>query len=194
MIENGIAKENDVKGFAKKITVQSQRLLRIIEDIIRLSEFDEGNAKRDYTTFDLHGMVISTVDALREKAKEKNIDIKIEGDFCNIAANQRMMDELVYNIIENAIKYNKEGGSVFVKLNPDQGFCKLEVTDTGIGIPGEHINRIFERFYIVDASRSKKTGGTGLGLSIVKHITEHHGGKVTLKSVYGQGTTVTCWV
>jgi two-component system phosphate regulon sensor histidine kinase PhoR len=105
-----------------------------------------------------------------------------------------MIDELLYNLIDNGIKYNKDGGSVTVALSRENGLCKIAVSDTGIGIPKEHHPRIFERFYRVDKSRSKKTGGTGLGLSIVKHIAEHHGGRVEVESADGAGTTVTCWL
>jgi two-component system phosphate regulon sensor histidine kinase PhoR len=105
-----------------------------------------------------------------------------------------MIDELLFNLIDNAIKYNKDNGSVTVALCKDNGSYRISVSDTGIGIPEEHHNRVFERFYRVDKSRSKKTGGTGLGLSIVKHISEQHGGRVELGSTDNGGTTVTCWL
>jgi len=194
IIEKGIAKKDDVKGFAGKITIQAQRLISTIEDIIRLSEFDEGKVTRDFSEFNLYDLAESVIEVLREKATEKNVAISIDGIQTNLTANKRMIDELMYNLIDNAIKYNKEGGSVSVSIARENGFHKIIVSDTGIGIPIEHKIRIFERFYRVEGSRSKKTGGTGLGLSIVKHITEHHGGKIEIESIPGAGTTVICWI
>jgi two-component system phosphate regulon sensor histidine kinase PhoR len=194
LIENGMAKPEDIQGFAGKITAQTRRLGRIIEDIIRLSEFDEGNVKRESTEFDLYELTDYVVSVLREKANDNCVPIGITGERLRITANKHMMDELLYNLIDNAIKYNKENGSVTVALSREDGFTKIAVSDTGIGIPKEHQSRIFERFYRIDASRNKKTGGTGLGLSIVKHIAAHHGGRVEIESVPGKGTTVTCWL
>ena len=193
MIESGMAKEADVKGFAARISDQAGRLLVLIDDIIRLSEFDEGGAARENTVFSVYELAEIVINAL--KANARGIDINLTGERFDICANRRMIEELLYNLIDNGIKYNKEGGSVTVALSKaDDRMCKIEVSDTGIGIPQEHQGRMFERFYRVDKSRSKKTGGTGLGLSIVKHITEYHGGKAELHSIEGEGTTVTCYV
>jgi len=194
MIENGMAKEGDVKEFAGKISVQSKRLMNIIEDIIRLSEFDEGEIVAEYTDFDLYELAQSVVDVLKERADEKQIPVEIAGERFHVTANRQMIDELLYNLIDNAIKYNKDSGTVTVALSKENGFCKITITDTGIGIPAAHQSRIFERFYRVDRSRSKKTGGTGLGLSIVKHIAEHHGGRAVITSAEKKGTTVECWI
>jgi len=194
MLENGMAKEEDVQAFAGKISSQAKRLLNIIEDIIRLSEFDEGKINREYTRFDLYELVQSVIEALRAQADEKRVAVSITGEHLHIKANRQMIDELLYNLIDNAIKYNKENGSVTVALSKEGSFCKIAVSDTGIGIAQEHQGRVFERFYRVDKSRSKATGGTGLGLSIVKHIAEHHGGRVELESVLGEGTSVVCWI
>ena len=191
MIESGMAKDQDVKAFAAKITEQAGRLFNIIEDIIRLSEFDEGGVQKEYTPFDLHELAKSVIAALQDSSNDKDIKINLVGKHFDITANRRMMDELMYNLIDNGVKYNKQGGQVNVELSRGEGFYKIAVSDTGIGISEKHLEHIFERFYRVDKSRSKKTGGTGLGLSIVKHIAEHHGGKVELKSVEGVGTTVT---
>ena len=111
-----------------------------------------------------------------------------------IYADRRMIDELLYNLIDNGINYNKNGGQVTVTLSETEGFCEITVSDTGIGIPKKYQERVFERFYRVDKSRSKKTGGTGLGLSIVKHIVEHHKGHIELESAEGTGTTVICYI
>jgi len=194
MIENGMAKEEDIQDFAGKISSQAKRLLAIIEDIIRLSEFDEGKTAKEYSSFDLYDLVASVAETLQAQADKKHVSIEITGERFAITANRQMIDELLYNLIDNAIKYNREGGTVSVALDREDGMCKIAVSDTGIGIPPEHRGRVFERFYRVDKSRSKATGGTGLGLSIVKHIAEHHGGRVELESAEGVGTTVVCYV
>ena len=194
MIENGMAKEEDIKTFAEKISKQAKRLLNIIEDIIRLSEFDEGKTAKEYASFDLYELAESVAEALQSKAEEKHVSARITGERLQMTADMQMIEELLYNLIDNAIKYNKEDGAVTVTLSEEDSFCKIAVSDTGIGIPPEHQSRVFERFYRVDKSRSKKTGGTGLGLSIVKHIAEHHGGRVELESVEGEGTTVVCYL
>ena len=192
MIETGMTKEGDAKGFAARISEQSKRLINLIDDIIRLSEFDEGNFVNDKLIFDLHELAEAVIKTFKEN--DKGIDILLTGEKPHISANRRMIDELLFNLIDNGIKYNKDGGTVSINISRENGFCVLSVTDTGIGISEEHRARVFERFYRVDRSRSKKTGGTGLGLSIVKNITEHHGGKVLIDSTEGIGTTVTCYI
>lgn len=192
MIENGMAKQEDINGFAQKISEHSERLIDVINDIIKLSEFDEGKADRSNERFDLYQLAETAAAALREN--NKHVTIKISGEDYQITANRRMIDELLYNLLDNGIKYNREGGTVTVLLSRENGMAKISVSDTGIGIAEEHHSRIFERFYRADKSRSKKTGGTGLGLSIVKHIAEQHGGKVELESSEGIGTTIICWL
>jgi len=191
MIAQGMAKSEDIEIFAKRITEQSGRLLVLIDDIIRLSEFDEGATEREFSTFNLKELAESVINSLRDSAG--TVEIELSGEDFEISANYRMIDELLYNLIDNGIKYNNENGKVTISLSRDEnGQCKISISDTGIGISGEHHARVFERFYRVDKSRSKKTGGTGLGLSIVKHITEHHGGTAQLESSWQNGTTVTC--
>ena len=194
MMVNGMAKTEDFVDFARKISVQTHRLIRIIEDIIRLSQFDENKFERHLAAFDLYALAESVISALQGQAAEKNIALKLVGEPLQITANIQLIDELLYNLIENSIKYNKDGGSVTVDLTPEDDWCKITVSDTGIGIPPEHQSRIFERFYRVDSSRSKRTGGTGLGLSIVKHITEHHNGKIAIDSTEGVGTSIMCYI
>ena len=190
MIGSGIAKDGDIKSFATRINEQAGRLLVLIDDIIRLSEFDEGGVAKENTVFDLWELAEAVIGTLRDNPA--GIEIYLTGERFDISANLRMIDELLYNLIDNGVKYNKDGGSVTVDLRrPDRGLCTVSVSDTGIGIPEQHQPRIFERFYRVDRSRSKKTGGTGLGLSIVKHIAEYHGGSVELQSSENSGTTVT---
>jgi two-component system phosphate regulon sensor histidine kinase PhoR len=193
MIAQGMAKNEDIEGFAKRITEQSGRLLVLIDDIIRLSEFDEGATDKEFTIFNLRQLAALVIDSLKDSAGTIEFEL-IGGDF-NISANRRMMDELLFNLIDNAIKYNRENGKVTVSLSQTtDGRNKISVADTGIGIDKVHHTRVFERFYRVDKSRSKKTGGTGLGLSIVKHITERHGGTLEIESVENQGTTITCYI
>lgn len=192
MITGGMAKESDIKAFSKKILEQTNRLINIIDDIIKLSEFDEGRAASEFSEFDLYALAGTVIESLREKADEKRVFVRVTGERLRIKANRRMIDELLYNLIDNAVKYNKENGAVTVAISEEDGFCVISVTDTGVGIPPEHQTRAFERFYRVDKSRSKKTGGTGLGLSIVKHIAEFHGGSASLESEEGMGTTVIC--
>jgi len=192
MIDSGMARDDDVRTFAGKILIQTKRLINIIEDIIKLSEFDEGETVSAYTDFDLTYLAESVIDALREKSKEKNVSVSLVGERFNVTANSQMIDELLFNLIDNAINYNIDEGSVVVTLSKEKSLCKISVSDTGVGIPPEHQSRVFERFYRVDKSRSKKTGGTGLGLSIVKHIAEHHGGQAVISSIEGKGTTIEC--
>ena len=194
LIETGMVKDGDIQGFASKILTQAKRLICIIDDIIRLSEFDEANVRDEYTEFDLFELALYVVEVLREKAESRHISVDVTGARFYIKANRQMIDELLYNLIDNGIKYSKDGGLVTVALSCEKELCKIEVTDDGVGIPNEHHNRVFERFYRVDKSRDKKTGGTGLGLSIVKHIAEHHSGSVELISEEGKGTTVVCWL
>jgi len=193
MIEQGIAKDVDIKSFAGRISEQSRRLLVLIEDIIRLSEFDEGRANREDTVFDLWELAETVIGALRDNAG--NVEICLTGERFDISANRRMIDEMLYNLIDNGVKYNRDNGKVTIELERvDNRLCRIAVSDTGIGIPEQHHPHVFERFYRVDKSRYKKTGGTGLGLSIVKHITEYYNGSLELKSTEGLGTTITCYL
>ena len=182
-----------MQRFGEKISVQSRRLINIIDDIIKLSEFDEGEMAKDFSRFDLLDLVKSVTAGLHEKAAQKNVTVEIQGEGpLLVHANRRMMDELLYNLLDNAIKYNHDGGAVKISLVQESKQYKITVRDTGIGIPDDHLDRVFERFYRVDKSRSKKTGGTGLGLSIVKHIAEFHRGSVRIESDVDTGTCVTC--
>jgi len=194
MISTGMADGADVQDFASKISEQAARLIAIIDGIIQLSEFDEGQVKPDLSEFDLHELAVLVIDALQAQADAKGITIHLNGQRMLITANRQLIDELLSNLIDNAIKYNKDAGEVSVSFNKTDGLIQIRVQDNGIGIPAKHLGRVFERFYRVDSSRSKKTGGTGLGLSIVKHIVEQHGGWVEIESSPGIGTTVTCYI
>lgn len=193
MMANGTANDADLRPFAGRVNEQAHRLINIIREIMRLSEFDEGRITRDFSTFNLYELAETVLDAHNDKAAGCGIALSIGGNkHCQLTANRGMIDELLYNLIDNAIKYNRAGGSVAVLVGDAETSCMISVADTGIGIPSGHVGRIFERFYRVDASRSKKTGGSGLGLSIVKHIAEFHGGHIGVQSEEGVGTTVIC--
>jgi len=194
MIVSGMVKSDDIVNSANKIYGHSKRLINIIEDIIRLSEFDESKTLKDFTEFNIFELAETVIASLQDKAQEKPVTIVLTGQPVQIKANNRLVDELLFNLIDNGIKYNKDDGNVTLDIREENGLCKISVIDTGIGIPKKYQSRIFERFYRVDDSRSKKTGGTGLGLSIVKHITEHHNGKIVLDSAEGMGTTIVCYI
>ncbi len=194
MIQSGMALPRDISAFAEKINTQSQRLLHLIEDIIRLSEFDEVGTDKTMEFVDIYAEARRTIINLSEQAKAKEVAVNLHGDFIELTANKRMMQELLHNLIDNAIKYNNQKGSVDITIASQDSDCIITVADTGIGISDEHLPRIFERFYRAEGSRSKRTGGTGLGLAIVKHICEYHGGKATVSSDIGVGTTFTCRV
>lgn len=190
LIENGMATDADVQRFAGEIHKNSKRLLTLINDIIRLSELDV--TEHDLTTqeVDLYEIARTCVDMLQVNGEKHDISISLLGTSCTINANREMMEELVYNLCDNAIRYNNAGGSVKVWVTKTDGHTVLSVKDTGIGIPKEDQERIFERFYRVDKSRSKSTGGTGLGLAIVKHIVEQHNAKLEIDSKLGEGTEI----
>lgn len=197
MIENGMASSpKDVIRFASFIHRESSRLISIINDIIRLSEIEESEQKAFFEEIDLFEIGQQVVDTLSFPAQEKEVEIILDGQACNIEANFRMMEELIFNLGDNAIKYNRQGGRVRITIEKDEAAKEAVITvaDTGIGISEEHRKRIFERFYRVDKSRSKQSGGTGLGLSIVKHIVEYHHGNIDLKSSPDAGTTITVYL
>ncbi|SHI69209.1 sensor histidine kinase [Parasporobacterium paucivorans] len=190
LIESGMARDEDIKGFAGKIHNESSRLLELINDIIKLSELDEGVPSGEPEEINLLELARDCARSLEKYAQDKRVTIQAEGEELTISGNRRMMHELVYNLAENAIRYNKKDGTVRIKIGRENGKTFILVADTGIGIPAEYQNRIFERFFRVDKSRSKATGGTGLGLSIVKHIAGAHKATLECKSEVGQGTSI----
>ena len=191
LIENGLVKEEDVPVFAAKIRKESGRLIALINDIIELSQLDEGVSKREFEPVSLQESVRKILSALEIPAQKAGVTLLSSGEEVTVFANRSMMDELIMNLCDNAVRYNKPGGSVTVSTALVNGDVVLTVCDTGIGIPESCQGRIFERFYRVDKSRSKASGGTGLGLAIVKHIVELHSGKIALHSVPGEGTEIT---
>lgn len=187
MLENGMVRPEDVVPCAAKIHNESNRLLALVNDIMKLSELDEGQGREvnaPLESVDLLGIARECAAELSPVAKNRGVSISVEGMPFAVKGNARMLQELVYNLVDNAIRYNREGGSVEVCTEGRT----LRVKDTGIGISGEHRDRVFERFYRVDKSRSKETGGTGLGLAIVKHVAENHGAKISLESEPGKGS------
>ncbi|MBQ3545519.1 MAG: two-component sensor histidine kinase [Lachnospiraceae bacterium] len=191
LIENGMATNEDVVRFAKEIHRNSNRLLTLINDIIRLSELDTIKKDISFDRINLKDVALSCVEMLEINANKNNVKICWEGMDAFVYANKDLIDELTYNLCDNAIRYNKENGTVIVKTVEEDDKCILSVSDTGIGISKEHQGRIFERFYRVDKSRSKLTGGTGLGLAIVKHIiAQHENVELELESEVGKGTNM----
>ncbi len=189
MISSGMILEEDIKKFNQKIKVEATNLLELIEDILLISELDEQKSDDLFVNVNLKTIVYEVVDRLRLIAKNKNVEIDIFAVDIVKKVNERMVVEAIYNLVENAIKYNVIGGKISIRLFHNDEKAILEVKDTGIGISKKYIGRIFERFYCVDKSRSKKTGGTGLGLSIVKNIINYHNGLVDVESEEGVGST-----
>ncbi|MDR7857332.1 ATP-binding protein [Tissierella sp.] len=190
MIETGMTKGPDVIKSAAIIRKEGNRLLEIIDSIIKLSRLDEPSVKRELTYIDLFSIVEFICTNLQPSTKQNNISLSFTGEITTIKGNQRMIEDLVFILVDNAIKYNKLGGSVSVQISQDSKFGIIKVVDTGIGIPIDQQDRVFERFYRVDKSRSKKVNGTGLGLSIVKHTVEYHYGDLSLSSIEGEGTSI----
>ncbi len=188
LLENGLVKEEDIKPFAAKIHNESLRMTRLIEDIIDLTKLDNGGTEMKWEICDFFRITENAVDSLEAAASEMNVSIITSGENAPMTAIPQMLYSIAYNLCDNAIKYNHNGGSVSVSVTQNEQDTVLTVKDTGIGIPEEDQKRVFERFYRVDKSRSREVGGTGLGLSIVKHAVMIHGGKITLNSVVGEGT------
>ncbi|MCH5278485.1 MAG: two-component sensor histidine kinase [Christensenellaceae bacterium] len=190
MIGAGIAKKEDVPNFARKIHFEASRLLTLIADIIQLSELDSLTSKDDFEDVDLLEVSINAESYLSMSAEQNGIDLKVCGEPLIVNGCRSRLEELVYNLCDNAIRYNRPGGSVFVSVSRINDAPAVTVKDTGIGIPEDKKERIFERFYRVDKSRSKKSGGTGLGLAIVKHIAMHHDAEIRVESKLGEGTEI----
>ena len=191
LMENGMVGGGEIPEFAAKIRQNAERLLSLINDTIRLSELDNGASQESTETFDLNDLAERCVDNLKMYAQKHEVNIGCVGVSTCITANKDMIAELIDNLCNNAIRYNVRNGNVIVRVGAENGHAFLKVKDTGIGIPKEHQDRIFERFYRVDKSRSKQTGGTGLGLAIVKHVVAIHNAEITLESEEGRGTEIT---
>ena len=190
LMENGIVKEEDVPRFIGHIHKEASRLVFLIDDIIRLSQLDEG-AEMPHEDVSLKVLSEEVCETLADAAKLKNVSLEVTGNDGVVNGVRRLLYEVVYNLCDNAIKYNNPGGSVKVTVAQKPGEVLLRVQDTGIGISPEHQDKVFERFYRVDKSHSKQSGGTGLGLSIVKHAVQYHHGKIAVESELNKGTTIT---
>ena len=189
LIENGLVKSEDMPRFVGHIRAEAARLVTLIDDIIRLSQLDEGG-EMPFDTVDLYAVAEETAAQLRPAADARHIRIEVTGVPLCIQSVRRLVSETVYNLCDNAIKYNVDGGRVTIDVAKQGADAVIRVADTGVGIPPEHQARVFERFYRVDKSHSRQSGGTGLGLSIVKHAVSDLGGRITLESVPGKGTTM----
>lgn len=190
IMRSGMVKAEDVQGFASDIYQEAQRLIALVEDIIRLSQLDEGAVNMEREDVDVYQLSLEVVKRLESAAQKNDVIIKTMGRSAQVHGIRRVLDEMIYNLCDNAIKYNHRGGTVAVTVEPVEGGVEVSVEDNGIGIPTEDQNRVFERFYRVDKSHSKDISGTGLGLSIVKHGALLHDAKIHLESTPGKGTTV----
>ncbi|MGI6212782.1 MAG: ATP-binding protein [Anaerovoracaceae bacterium] len=191
IIQNGIAREEDIPRFAERIYTEAQRLIVLVDDIIKLSQLDENQVSARKETVDLYEMCSETIDSLDDAASKKDVKIRQLGDHVLVSGVFQILEEIVYNLIDNAVKYNRDGGEVFVETGKRDTRPFVRVKDTGIGIPKEDLDRVFERFYRVNKSHSKEIGGTGLGLSIVKHGALYHNADIGIESEPGKGTTIT---
>ena len=188
IMKNGLVRPEDMKGFAERIYNEASRLITLVEDIIKLSKLDEGEIEIEKEDVDLYDLTREIVSRLAPQAEKRAVHVEVTGENVICHGVRQILDEMIYNICENAIKYNRRGGSVSVWVGATLKGKKIIVTDTGIGIPEDQQERIFERFYRVDKSHSKETGGTGLGLSIVKHGAMLHNAQIHVESRVGKGT------
>ena len=190
LLANGMVEEKDTAEFSQKIYAEAQRMIRLVEDIIRLSNLDEGATELAREEADLCKIAEKAVESLEPVAEKENVSVEFSGEKAELSGIPQLLSAIVYNLTDNAIKYNHSGGKVFVSVTNVPDGVLLSVKDTGIGIPKDQQERVFERFYRVDKSHSKEVGGTGLGLSIVKHAAKLHGAKITLESEPGKGTEI----
>jgi len=191
LIQNGLVKQEDIPDFMERMHKELSRMVVLINDIMQLSELDEGHAKQEKQNADLSEIAEDAVKNLNERAEKYSVTVTTDLKSAHVFGSSRLFSETVLNLIDNAIKYNKQNGSVDVKTFTENGAAVLVVKDSGLGIPEEDQKHVFERFYRVDKSRSKEKGGTGLGLSIVKHAVQVNGGEISMNSKEGEGTTVT---
>ena len=191
MMMHGGTPENTVVDFSATIYNAAQRLIALVSDIMKISELDEGVVLPEREKVDLYGLSKDIITRLTPVAEKRNITFNLIGDSAYVMGAEKILDEMIYNLCDNAIKYNKENGIVDVIINTTSNKVNLTVRDTGIGIPQADQKRVFERFYRVDKSHSNQVGGTGLGLAIVKHGAIYHDAQITLESTEGKGTNVT---
>lgn len=190
IMRNGVAKPEDINRFSGIIYDETQRLITLVGDIINLSKLEEKEVIREKKMVDLYEISQNVISRLNAVAAKKGVAFKIEGKEEKVYGVASIIDEIIYNLCDNAIKYNKDNGFVTINIQKVDGITEYTVTDTGIGIAANELDRVFERFYRADKSHSRKIGGTGLGLSIVKHGVSYHGGEVSIKSELGSGTSI----
>lgn len=190
IMKNGMVRPQDIPLFSERIYKEARRLITLVEDIIKLSKLDEESVELEKQDVDLYELTREIISRLSPQASQKSIRMEVTGEPVKYFGIRQILDEMIYNVCENAMKYNNEYGRVSVWVGNTLDGPKITVSDTGIGIPEEHHERIFERFYRVDKSHSKERGGTGLGLSIVKHGALLHGAKVSVESTPGRGTRI----
>lgn len=191
LMKDGDMKKEDMEDFAKSIYDETKHLITLVGDIIKLSALDEKSRFYEKEKVDLYALACETAERLKVDAAKKHVTVNVEGEKAEYVGVRQILTDIIYNLCENAIKYNRENGSVDISVKENENNIVLKVKDTGIGIPQEHQERVFERFYRVDKSHSKEIGGTGLGLSIVKHGVMYHGGEISMESEPGKGTEIT---
>jgi len=191
LIKTGFVKAEDIPRFGERIYDEAQRLIALVEDILKLSQLDEKKFDAKKEQVDLHLLCEDVIFTLDGIAKKGGIDLKLEGEHVFVEGVQQILSEIVYNLCDNAIKYNRRNGAVRIRTYEEDGRPAVSVADTGIGIPAEDLERIFERFFRVNKSHSKEIGGTGLGLSIVKHGAAYHNAEIRVDSKLGEGTRIT---
>ena len=191
LMMNGMVKSEDIVPFAQRIHQEATRLIALVQDIIRLSRLDEGSEDLTKEPVDLLPLAKAAAEHLAALADDRKVTLTVEGESVTVEGVKPLLEEMLFNLCENAVRYNKPDGSVIVTVGQEKGKAFFSVKDTGIGIPEADRERVFERFYRVDSGRSKQSGGTGLGLSIVKHAAQCHGAAIDLDSRVGEGTTIT---
>lgn len=190
IMKNGLVRAEDMRRFSENIYQEAQRMITLVGDIIKLSQLDESQVELEKTDVDLYDIARAVTDRLKGQARVHKVELKLEGSSRKVLGTAQILDEMIYNLCDNGIKYNKPGGHVTVSVGEDHGHPVVSVEDDGIGIPETDQERVFERFYRVDKSHSRQIGGTGLGLSIVKHGAIYHGARVEMESRMGAGTKV----
>ncbi len=193
LLENGLVKEEDIPGFAARMRQEAARMVTLVEDIIQLSQLDGGDSL-PLESVHLAEVAKEVRTSLMETAKKKQVILALKTEEVIVTGVYRLIMEILYNLCDNAIQYNRRGGSVITEIREAGCRAQITVRDTGIGIPIEDQSHVFERFYRIDKSRSRRSGGTGLGLSIVKHAVQYHNGEIKLKSKPGEGTEITVYL
>ena len=191
LMKEGLVPPEKIPEFSGDIYKESLRLIGLVNDIIQLSRLDENSTQFQRAPVDLYDLCAQSIERLSPVAARQSVTLALTGEHAEIEGVEQLLKEMIYNLLDNAIKYNVPGGSVTASVRKSAGRTILSVSDTGIGIPYAHQPRVFERFYRVDKSHSKEVGGTGLGLSIVRHAAQYHGARLELKSQPGKGTTIT---